>query len=417
MAAPRKYPDELRERAVRMAVEARRDPATRPGALARVGKQLGINPETLWNWVRQAEIDGGVRPGTTTDEAARIAELERENRKLRPGERDPQDRVGVFRPGGARPPTEVVVDYLDEHKGRFGIKPVCAVVKDAGVQIAPSSYYAAKTRPPSAWSVSDAATTTLIEQVHADNFGVYGARKVHAELHRQGHRVARCTVARLMRTAGLRGVSRAKGPRTTVPSSGPDTRPDLVDRTFTATGPDQLWVADITHCRTFSGWVYAAFVIDVHSRRVIGWQLSRSLRTDLALDALEMGIWTRQRAGRDVTGLIHHSDKGAQYLAVRYTQRLAEAGAVASVGSTGDSYDNALAEAFNSLFKAELVRNRGPWKSIDDLEIAVAEYIDWFNHRRLHGELGLVPPAEYEDTHYRHNLAPTPVGASVQSLH
>jgi putative transposase len=257
----------------------------------------------------------------------------------------------------------------------------------------------------------------VIEKVHADNYGVYGARKVHAEVRRQGHAVARCTVERLMRTAGLRGITRAKGPRTTVPGSGPDTRPDLVDRAFTATGPDQLWVADITYCRTFSGWVYAAFVIDVYSRRVVGWQLSRSLRTDLALDALEMGIWTRRRAGRDLGGLIHHSDKGVQYVAVRYTQRLAEAGAVASVGSTGDSYDNALAEAFNSLFKAELVRNKGPWKSIDDLEIAVAEYIDWFNHRRLHGEIGLVPPVEFEDNHYRHNPAATTVAASVQSLH
>jgi putative transposase len=257
----------------------------------------------------------------------------------------------------------------------------------------------------------------VIEKVHADNYGVYGARKVHAEVRRQGHAVARCTVERLMRTAGLRGITRAKGPRTTVPGSGPDTRPDLVDRAFTATGPDQLWVADITYCRTFSGWVYAAFVIDVYSRRVVGWQLSRSLRTDLALDALEMGIWTRRRAGRDLGGLIHHSDKGVQYVAVRYTQRLAEAGAVASVGSTGDSYDNALAEAFNSLFKAELVRNKGPWKGIDDLEIAVAEYIDWFNHRRLHGEIGLVPPAEHEEHFYRHITAATTVAASVPSLH
>jgi putative transposase len=257
----------------------------------------------------------------------------------------------------------------------------------------------------------------MIEKVHGDNYGVYGARKVHAEVRRKGHAVARCTVERLMRTAGLRGISRAKGPRTTVPGTGPDTRPDLVDRAFTATGPDQLWVADITYCRTFSGWVYAAFVIDVFSRRVVGWQLSKSLRTDLALDALEMGIWIRQRTGRDLDGLVHHSDKGVQYVAVRYTQRLAEAGAVASVGSTGDSYDNALAEAFNSLFKAELVRNKGPWKGIDDLEIAVAEYIDWFNHRRLHGEIGLIPPAEHEDDFYRHNPAATTVAASVPSLH
>ncbi|MCF6510141.1 IS3 family transposase [Blastococcus sp. MG754426] len=417
MAAPRKYPDELRERATRMAVEARQDPATRAGALARIAKQLGINPETLRNWVTQAEIDGGVRPGTTTDDARRIAELERENRELRRANEILKTASAFFGAGGARPPTEVVVEFIDEHKERFGVEPVCAALKDAGVQIAPSTYYAHRSRPPSARSQTDAATTAVIERVHAENFGVYGARKVHAELRRQGHRVARCTVERLMRRRGLRGISRAKGPRTTVPGAGPDTRPDLVDRAFTATGPDQLWVADITYCRTFSGWVYAAFVIDVFSRRVVGWQLSKSLRTDLALDALEMGIWTRRRAGRDVGGLIHHSDKGVQYVAVRYTQRLAEAGAVASVGSTGDSYDNALAEAFNSLFKAELVRNKGPWKSIDDLEIAVAEYIDWFNHRRLHGELGLVPPAEHEDTFYRHNPAAATVAASVSSLH
>jgi putative transposase len=306
----------------------------------------------------------------------------------------------------------VIVDYIDAHKDTFGVEPICR-----DLQVAPSTYYAHRSRPPSARSVSDAATTQVIEEVHAANYGVYGVTKVHAELRRQGHRVARCTVHRLMRAAGLRGISRAKGPRTTIPGTGPDIRPDLVDRNFTATAPDQLWVADITYCRTFTGWVYAAFVIDVYSRRVVGWQLSKSLRTDLALDALEMGIWTRQRQGRDVTGLTHHSDKGVQYVAVRYTQRLAEAGAVASVGSTGDSYDNALAEAFNSLFKAELVRNRGPWKSIDDLEIAVAEYIDWFNHRRLHGEIGLIPPAELEDTYYRHNTATATAEASVPSLH
>ena len=306
----------------------------------------------------------------------------------------------------------MIVEYIDAHKDQFGVEPIC---KD--LQVAPSTYYAHRSRPPSARSVSDAATTRVIEEVHAANYGVYGITKVHAELRRQGHRVARCTVHRLMRAAGLRGISRAKGPRTTIPGQGPDSRPDLVDRNFTATAPDQMWVADITYCRTFTGWVYAAFVTDVYSRRVVGWQLSKSLRTDLALDALEMGIWTRQREGRDVTGLTHHSDKGVQYVAVRYTQRLAEAGAVASVGSTGDSYDNALAEAFNSLFKAELVRNRGPWKGIDDLEIAVAEYVDWFNHRRLHGEIGLIPPAELEDTYYRHNTAATTVEASVPSLH
>ena len=306
----------------------------------------------------------------------------------------------------------MIVDYIDAHKDEFGVEPICAEL-----QVAPSTYYAARSRPPSARSLSDAATCELIASVHADNYGVYGARKVHAEANRLGYPVARCTVERLMKILGLRGISRAKGPRTTVPGLGPDTRPDLVEREFTATAPDQLWGADITYVRTFAGWAYAAFVVDVFSRRVVGWQCSTSLRTDLALDALEMGIWTRQRAGADLSNLVHHSDRGVQYLAIRYTQRLAEAGAVASVGSRGDSYDNALAEAFNSLFKAELVRNKGPWKNVDELEIAIAEYIDWFNHRRLHGEIGLIPPVEHEANYYRHNPAATTVTASVPSLH
>jgi putative transposase len=273
------------------------------------------------------------------------------------------------------------------------------------VQIAPSTYYAARTRPPSPRAMRDEVVKAEIARVHKDNYGVYGIRKVHAQLQREqvrvaGRPVARCTTARLMRSLGLRGISRQKGPRTTIGGSTPDTRPDLVNREFTATGQDRLWVADITYVRTFTGWVYAAFVLDVFSRRVVGWQVSTSLRTDLALDALNMGLWTRQREGHHTSALVHHSDRGGQYLAVRYSQRLAETGAVASVGSTGDSYDNAMAEAFNSLFKAELVRNLGPWRSIDDLEIAVAEYIDWFNFRRLHGEIGLVPPAEYETRHH-----------------
>ena len=306
----------------------------------------------------------------------------------------------------------MIVDYIDAHRDEFGVEPICTEL-----QVAPSTYYAARSRPPSARSLSDAASCELIATVHADNYGVYGARKVHAEANRLGYPVARCTVERLMRILGLRGISRAKGPRTTVAGLGPDTRPDLVEREFTATAPNQLWVADITYVRTFAGWAYAAFVIDVFSRRVVGWQSSTSLRTDLALDALDMGIWTRERAGADLSNLVHHSDRGVQYLAIRYTQRLAEAGAVASVGSRGDSYDNALAEAFNSLFKAELVRNKGPWKDVDELEIAIAEYIDWFNHRRLHGEIGLIPPAEHEDNYYRHNPAATTVTASVASLH
>ncbi len=321
----------------------------------------------------------------------------------------------------------MLVDYIDQHREAFGVEPICTVLKDADVPIAPSTYYAAKARGPSARSVRDAALITDINIAHRANLGVYGARKVHAELNRKGLAVARCTVERLMRAEGLRGIAREKTRKTTTGDGAETDRPeDLVNREFAATGPNQLWVADLTYVRTHAGWTYVAFVLDVFSRLVVGWQVSTSLRTDLALDALDMGLWSRQRAGHDVSGLVHHSDRGVQYRAIRYTERLAEADAVASVGSKGDSYDNAMAEALNSLFKAECIRNpvmrpQGGWKNVGDVEIAVAEYIDWFNHRRLHGEIGLVPPAEYETNHWAHQQAhvvpehypetPVPTGA------
>ena len=310
----------------------------------------------------------------------------------------------------------MLVEFIDQHRDRFGVEPICEVLAAAGIKIAPSTYYAAKSRPPSARAVRDAALVAAIRQAHKDNLGVYGARKIHAELKRGGIEVARCTVERLMRAEGLQGIRRDKTRKTTQTEGAETPRPaDLVERRFVAEAPNQLWVADLTYIRTHSGWVYAAFVIDVFSRLVVGWQVSTSLRTDLALDALDMGLWARQRAGHDLTGLIHHSDRGVQYRAVRYTERLAEADAVASVGSRGDSYDNAMAEAFNSLFKAELIRNPATrpstgWKSVNDVEIAVAEYIDWFNHRRLHGELGHLPPAEFEANHYSEIPALTEAG-------
>lgn len=305
----------------------------------------------------------------------------------------------------------MIVDYIDTHRGRLvegrklGVEPICAVLRDAGVQIAPSTYYAIKNHTPSARALRDAELTEEITRVHTDNLGVYGARKVWHELTREGLIVARCTVERLMRAAGLRGIPREKTRKTTIGDGAETPRPaDKVNRQFVATAPNQLWVADLTYIRCYSGWVYAAFILDVFSRRIVGWQVSTSLRTDLALDALEMGLWARHRAGQDTTGLVHHSDRGVQYRAIRYTERLAEADAVASVGSKGDSYDNAMAEALNSLFKAECIRNpvmRGTgWRSIDDVELAVASYVDWYNHRRLHGEIGYLPPAELETTHW-----------------
>jgi putative transposase len=213
-----------------------------------------------------------------------------------------------------------------------------------------------------------------------------------------------------MRTLGLRGVVRGKAfVRTTFTERADDRPPDLVGRQFRAPSPNRLWVADLTYVKTHSGWVYVAFVVDACSRFVVGWQASRSLRTDLALDALEMALWRRRAIS--LNGLVHHSDRGSQYLAIRYTERLAEAGAVPSVGSKGDSYDNALAESFNGLYKTELIRHCGPWRGLEDVEYATLEYVDWFNHRRLHGELGMVPPAEFEAARY-HQAAPALLASS-----
>jgi putative transposase len=293
------------------------------------------------------------------------------------------------------------VSFIDTHRHRWGVEPICRVL-----QIAPSTYYAARSRPPSTRAVRDAELGPEIRRVFAENYSVYGADKVWAQLNREGTRVARCTVERLMRQLGLRGATRGKTWTVTTLAGDETSRPaDLVERDFRAPAPNRLWVADLTYVKTHSGWVYVAFVIDVHSRFVVGWQASRSLRTDLALDALEMAIWARR--DHDLDGLVHHSDRGVQYLAIRYTERLAQAGAVTSVGSRGDSYDNALAESFNGLYKTELIRRHGPWRGLDDVEFATLEYIDWFNHRRLHSHTHMTPPAEFEDHHNRQTTTAT----------
>jgi putative transposase len=289
--------------------------------------------------------------------------------------------------------------FIDAYRDRFGVEPICRVL-----QMAPSTYWSAKRRPPSARSIRDEELKVEITRVYEENFGVYGAPKIWAQLNREGTGVARCTVERLMRDLDLQGAVRGKTKRTTIPTDPETSRPaDLVDRQFTAPAPNRLWVADLTYVRTWSGFVYAAFVTDVFSRRIVGWQASRSLRTDLALHALEQAIWERNRTGASLDGLVHHSDRGVQYLSIRYTERLAQNGVVSSVGSRGDSYDNAMAESIIGLYKTELVRNRGPWRGLDDLELATLEWVDWFNHRRLFHELGRIPPAEYEDRHYRQN--------------
>jgi putative transposase len=290
------------------------------------------------------------------------------------------------------------VSFINTYRERWGVEPICEVL-----QVAPSTYYAALSRTASARQLRDALLRTEIERVHQSNFGVYGVEKMWRQLRREGIEVGRDRVARLMNELGLAGAVRGKAWRTTVPSMTAERPADLVERNFKATAPNRLWVADITYVSTWSGVAYVAFVTDVFSRYIVGWKVSKSLKAELALDALEMAIWARGSA--DLIGLVHHSDRGVQYLAIRYTERLADAGAVCSVGSRGDSYDNALAETVIGLYKTEVIRKQGSWRTVDQLELATARWVEWWNHRRLHTAVGDIPPAEFEETYYANGRA------------
>lgn len=282
--------------------------------------------------------------------------------------------------------------YIDEHRASYGVEPICTTL-----QVAPSSYYAAKRRPPSARSVNDATLADIVGRVHRANFGVYGIRKVWKALGRLGIGAGRDQVARIMRAVDLHGATRTKRIRTTRPAPVGQRPADLVNRTFAAPAPNRLWLADLTYVWTRTGFVYTAFIVDAFSRAIVGWRVAASLHAELALDALEMAIWAR---GPGLTGLVHHSDRGVQYLSIRYTERLAEAEAVGSVGTKGDSYDNALAETVNGLYKAELINRAGPWRSVEQVELATAEWVDFWNTRRLHEACGYLPPAEYEAAYH-----------------
>ena len=291
-----------------------------------------------------------------------------------------------------------MVMYIDEYKHRFGVEPICRQLP-----IAPSTYYQHKAveREPERRSDRarrDEALKPEIRRVWEDNYRVYGVRKVWRQMNREGFAVSRCTVERLMRALGLSGVVRGRRTFTTVSDEALGRPEDHVDRQFQASRPNTLWVADLTCVATWRGFVYVAFIIDVFARRIVGWRVSKSLRTDITLDALEQALYDRD-VGED-SGLIHHSDRGVQYLSIRYTDRLAEAGILPSVGSVGDSYDNALAETINGLYKTEVIRQRGPWRGIEEVEYATLAWVDWFNHRRLLEPIGHVPPAEFEAAYY-----------------
>ena len=305
----------------------------------------------------------------------------------------------------------MMVSFVDDHRRKYGVEPICAQLP-----IAPSSYYEQKARQVDPGRLPertrrDQELREHIGRIWKNNFCVYGVRKVWLQLGREMIPAARCTVARLMRDLGLHGATRGRKFKTTIGDDSAVRPLDLVKRTFRATRPNQLWVADLTYVATWCGFVYVAFVIDVFSRRIVGWRVSSSLRTDLALDALEQAIHARRED--ELEGLIHHSDRGVQYLSIRYTERLAEAGIQPSVGSKGDSYDNALAESINGLFKTEVIRRQGPWRGIEDVEFAVLEWVAWFNNHRILEPIGYVPPVEFEEAYYRSQETPTePVGVT-----
>jgi putative transposase len=295
----------------------------------------------------------------------------------------------------------VIIDFINRYKSEYGVEPMCRVLSEHGCSIAPSTYYEARKRPASRRAVRDERLKAEVSRVHTENYSVYGARKVWLQLRREGIEVARCTVERLMGVLGLEGARRGKAKRTTIADPQGHRADDLVQRKFNPIAPNMLWVADFTYVSTWSGWVYVAFVIDAYSRRILGWRTATTMTTPLVLDAIEHAIWTRRREGiTDLSGLIHHNDRGSQYTSIAFTDKLIEEGIDASIGSTGSSYDNALAETINGLYKTELIKPRGPWRTVEHVEIATLEWVDWFNHRRLYEHCGDVPPVELEAFHY-----------------
>ncbi|MEF6126492.1 IS3 family transposase [Escherichia coli] len=389
-----RFSPEVRQRAIRMVLESQGEYDSQWAAICSIAPKIGCTPETLRVWVRQHERDtGGGDGGLTTAERQRLKELERENRELRRSNDILRQASAYFGEGGVRPPLEKVMPLLDKLRKLYGVGPVCSEL-----HIAPSTYYHCQQQrhhpdKRSARAQRDDWLKKEILRVYDGNHQVYGVRKVWRQLLREGIRVARCTVARLMAVMGLAGVLRGKKVRTTI-SRKAVAAGDRVNRQFVAERPDQLWVADFTYVSTWRGFVYVAFIIDVFAGYIVGWRVSSSMETTFVLDALEQALWARRPSGT-----VHHSDKGSQFVSLAYTQRLKEAGLLASTGSTGDSYDNAMAESINGLYKAEVI-HRKSWKNRAEVELATLTWVDWYNNRRLLERLGHTPPAEAEKAYY-----------------
>ena len=389
-----RFSPEVRQRAVRMVLESQGEYDSQWAAICSITPKIGCTPETLRVWVRQHERDtGGGDGGLTTTERQRLKELERKNRELRRSNDILRQTSAYFAKAEFDRLWKKIMPLLDKLREQCGVGPVCSEL-----HIAPSTYYHCQQqrhRPDkrSTRAQRDDWLKKEILRVYDENHQVYSVRKVWRQLLREGIRVARCTVARLMAVMGLAGVLQGKKVRTTV-SRKAITAGDRVNRQFGAERPDQLWVADFTYVSTWQGFVYVAFIIDVFAGYIVGWRVSSSMETTFVLDALEQAVWDRRPSGT-----IHHCDKGSLYVSLAYTQRLKEAGLLASTGSTGDSYDNAMAESINGLYKAEVI-HRKSWKNRAEVELATLTWVDWYNNRRLLGRLGHTPPAEAEKAYY-----------------
>ncbi|AMG14139.2 TPA: IS3 family transposase [Shigella sonnei] len=389
-----RFSPEVRQRAIRMVLESQDEYDSQWAAICSIAPKIGCTPETLRVRVRQHERDtGGGDGGLTTAERQRLKELERENRELRRSNDILRQASAYFAKAEFDRLWKKLMPLLDKLREQYGVGPLCSEL-----HIAPSTYYHCQQQrhhpdKRSARAQRDDWLKKEIQRVYDENHKVYGVRKVWRQLLREGIRVARCTVARLMAVMGLAGVLRGKKVRTTI-SRKAVAAGDRVNRQFVAERPDQLWVADFTYVSTWQGFVYVAFIIDVFAGYIVGWRVSSSMETTFVLDALEQALWARRPSGT-----VHHSDKGSQYVSLAYTQRLKEAGLLASTGSTGDSYDNAMAEIIKGLYKAEVI-HRKSWKNRTEVELATLTWVDWYNNRRLLERLGHTPPAEAEKAYY-----------------
>ncbi|MGJ4170013.1 IS3 family transposase [Corynebacterium macclintockiae] len=398
---PRKFDQDAKDRVVRL-VEDRilAENMSMQAACQAVAPKLGVSWHTARQWTQAARREGRVVESMPEDLAAENARLRRENQELR-DTNELLKAASAFFASGTRPKTSEMIRFIDEHRNRFSVEFICQTLNKhrEGGFLSSRGYRQSKARGLSSRAFRDAALVERITEVHKQNYGVYGIRKMWRVLRRQGIDIGRERTARLMRSAGLSGKGKGGAPITTRKPKGPDHRPDLVKREFKAPGPNRLWVADITYVRTRKGFVYTAFVTDVFSRRIVGWALSDSMRTEaLPLQALNQAIV----CAKETTGLIHHSDHGSQYVSIVYNERLAEHGIAASTGTVGDSYDNALAENVNGSYKNELIHRR-TWADVVDVEIATFEWVNWWNESRLHQSLGYRTPAEVETEFWEHH--------------